>query len=121
MRAIHGVCNRWDQAFDFTAGLPSFRRVQSQAPSLIVELIDCLSPPPSPHKNNKRPGREKEGSGGSKILDGEGLSWGPGGRTSVTFAMLHQLQLPPPKRPYPNRKRKLTPCFRPCLSFACSH
>ena len=27
--------------------------------------------------------------GGSRILDGEGLSWGPGGRTSVTFATLH--------------------------------
>ena len=50
MRAIHGVCNKCDQAFDFTAGLPSLRRVQSQAPSLTVELIDRLRPPPLTQK-----------------------------------------------------------------------
>ena len=72
MRAIHGVCNKWDQAFDFTAGLSSLRHVQSQAPSLTVELIDRLRPPPHLHRNNKRLGREQEGDGGSRVLSGRG-------------------------------------------------
>ena len=56
--------------------------------------VGGLKSPPHLHRNNKRLGREQdEGGGGGKSGNGEGLSWGPGGRTSVTSATLHQLQV----------------------------
>ena len=60
-----------------TAGLSSLRHVPSQAPSLPVELVDRLRPPPGSHVNNKRLGREGEGGGDSRIRYGERLEWSP--------------------------------------------
>ena len=77
MRAIQGVCIKRDHALDFTTGLSSRRRVQSQAPSLIMVLIARQDSPPHSHRNNKRLGREQEGGGGARSRDGEGLSWAP--------------------------------------------
>ena len=46
MRAIQGVCSESDHALDFTTGLSSRRRLQSQAPSLIMVLIARQESPP---------------------------------------------------------------------------
>ena len=76
MRAIHGVCNKWDQVFDFTAGLSSFRRVQSQAPSLTAELIDRLRPPPRTQKQ-QRTGEGEGGEWGQQDPGWGGVELGP--------------------------------------------
>ena len=70
MRAIQGVCNRFDHAFDFTTGLSSRRRVQSQAPSLTMVLIARQKSPPTRTEIIK--GWEGAGRGGGASGAGQG-------------------------------------------------
>ena len=72
MRAIQGVCNRCDHALDFTTGLSSRTRAQSQAPSLIMVLIARQKSPSTRTEIIKGWGGSRMGGGGSRAGQGRG-------------------------------------------------
>ena len=71
---------------------------QANQPSLAHRVLPAPALPPEHSKGGMchfprtALGREQEGGGGNGIRCGEGLSWGPGGRTFITSAALHWLQ-----------------------------